>query len=166
MKYIQNFHHQSILKYSLQRKLQLEMIQNNVHYENCTLYIAAIDNNQTKHYRFTCSSIYVLYTLIASIFKGTWSQEGTGGAEPAHTNHPNFHLKERLVNLRRRECFVCLYLIIMLCLYLRQNFRIFRHDNICEFVNSFACHSGVKMGGFSREKCGNTNLVTHKPRKS
>ena len=74
----------------------------------CTLYIAAIDNNQTKHYRFTCSSIYVLYTLVASIFKGTWSQEGTGGAEPAHTNHPNFHLKERLLNLRRRECFVCL----------------------------------------------------------
>ena len=108
---------------------------------------------------------YVLYTLIASIFKGTWSQEGTGGAEPAHTNHPNFHLKERLLNLRRRECFVCLpyYYFMPLPKAKLPNFSARQYLRICKFL----CLSlRGQNGGFSREKCGNTNLVTHKPRKS
>ena len=109
--------------------------------------------------------MYYMYTLIASIFKGTWSQEGTGGAEPAHTNHPNFHLKERLVNLRRRECFVCLpyYYVMPLPKAKFPNFSARQYLRICKFL----CLSlRGQNGGFSREKCGNTNLVTHKPRKS
>ena len=59
-----------------------------------------------------------------------------GGAEPAHTNHPNFHLKERLVNLRRRECFVCLpyYYFMPLPKAKFPNFSARQYLRICKFL--------------------------------
>ena len=101
---------------------------------HCTLQLLTTTRRNITVLPAAAYMYYILSQLAYLKVRGHRRARGGGRTRPHQS--PNFHLKERLLNLRRRECFVCLpsYYFMPLPKAKFPNFSARQYLRICKFL--------------------------------